>query len=435
MNSRKWTIVIVAAFIALVILRFAFTALSSKYRGMMMAKAMIPKVVVSEIKEADVLPTIEAPGRIVAKETVSVIPRLSTTIKARHFKDGDFVKKGQRLITLDQKSVTININAAKADLQSAIAKAKKADLDYERAKELLARDYIAKATYDETEANKDMAHAAVDACKAALADAERLYGYSMIKAEVSGKIGILRKQVGNFVTPEGGSIVEIMSTDPIYVLYSLDSKRFYELREDTIMPTVKQNKKIKMELTLPNGSVYSHDGSVDFYDNKISESTGTIELRATVKNPDNILIPGDFVQVKIFSNTPVKRLIIPQTAVMQDQSGQYIYILDEKGRAKLTRIKTSGQYEKNWIIESGIGLGDKYVSGGVVALRDGVQTRILTKEEIAEFEKMGKSIDDVNANPEVQKAVKPKKQDSFFKKAKRKIKNILKKIYYKFFIR
>lgn len=435
MNSRKWTIVIVAAFIALVILRFAFTALSSKYRGMMMAKAMIPKVVVSEIKEADVLPTIEAPGRIVAKETVSVIPRLSTTIKARHFKDGDFVKKGQRLITLDQKSVTININAAKADLQSAIAKAKKADLDYERAKELLARDYIAKATYDETEANKDMAHAAVDACKAALADAERLYGYSMIKAEVSGKIGILRKQVGNFVTPEGGSIVEIMSTDPIYVLYSLDSKRFYELREDTIMPTVKQNKKIKMELTLPNGSVYSHDGSVDFYDNKISESTGTIELRATVKNPDNILIPGDFVQVKIFSNTPVKRLIIPQTAVMQDQSGQYIYILDEKGKAKLTRIKTSGQYEKNWIIESGIGLGDKYVSGGVVALRDGVQTRILTKEEIAEFEKMGKSIDDVNANPEVQKAVKPKKQDSFFKKAKRKIKNILKKIYYKFFIR
>ena len=81
------------------------------------------------------------------------------------------------MITLDQKSVTININAAKADLQSAIAKAKKADLDYERAKELLARDYIAKATYDETEANKDMAHAAVDACKAALADAERLYGY------------------------------------------------------------------------------------------------------------------------------------------------------------------------------------------------------------------------------------------------------------------
>ena len=435
MNAKKWTFAIIGLFILLVVLRFGFTALSSKYRGMMMAKSMMPKVALNKVEEVDVLPTIEAPGRIVARHTVGVVPRLSTTIKARHFKDGDFVKKGQLLITLDQKSVTINLNAAKADLQSAIAKAKKADLDFARAKELLARDYIAKATYDEAEASKDMAHAAVSACEAAVADAERLYGYSKIKAEVTGKIGILRKQVGNFVTPEAGPIVEIMSTDPIYVLYSLDSKRFYELREDTIMPTVKQNEKIKMELTLPNGAIYSHDGSVDFYDNKISETTGTIELRATVENPENILIPGDFVNVKIFSNTPVKRLVIPQTAVLQDQSGQFIYVLDEKGKAKLTRIKTSGQHEKSWIVESGISLGDEYVSAGVVALRDGVQVRVLTEAEIQEYEKLGKTLDELNASPEVQKAVKPQKQETFFKKVKRKVKSLLKKIYYKFFIR
>ncbi len=399
-KSKLITIVVIGVLVFLVLGRWGFVKFGEIMRGKMMAVMMTPKVALSTVQEADVLPTIEAPGRVVAIDTIQLVPKVDGTLAARHYNDGDFVKKGQLLLVIDPRKFVAMLNKAKADVNSATASAKKADLDFGRAKELLEKDYISKATYDDTLAKKDIAYAQVQAARAALDDAQRLYGYSRITAPISGKIGAINVVPGNYVSTAGGPITTIVSMNPIFITYSLDSKKFNELRNDTILPTVKQQKPIQIEVTLSDGTVYPHKGSVDFYDNKISENTGTIDLRATIKNPDNVLIPGDFVKVKVFSNTPKKSLIVPQNAVLQDPSGRYVFGLDDSGNAKLIRIEVGGQHEKNWIVTKGLETGDKIITQGLVKVMDGRPVKVLTDEEIAEFSKMGKSLDEVNENPE-----------------------------------
>ncbi|MBQ3102591.1 efflux RND transporter periplasmic adaptor subunit [bacterium] len=405
-STKGWLIIIASVIVALLLLRAGLSIMQSQLSKIMMAKAAVAKVAVSDVVTREIRPTLDAPGRVVSKEVIKVVPKVSGTLIKRHFKDGDFVKKGQLLLTIDPNKFVIDVNKCKANLQSSIAQAKKADLDYERAKELLARDYISRATYDDTVAKRDMAHAQVAANKALLDDSLRLYGYSKIKANTTGKTGILRLVPGNHVTTEGGSLVEIMSTDPIYVLYSLDSKQFTDLRDLSIMPSANGENPIEIQVTLPNGKVYEHKGIVDFYDNRISESTGTIEFRATIKNPDNLLVPGDFVKVKVFSNKTKECIVVPQAAVLQDQTGRYLYTIDENNKAKMVRIKTSGQDGNDWIVASGLKAGDKIISLGVVTVRDGSPVQVLTEEDIKVYKEMGVSLDDVNANPEKYKDVK-----------------------------
>lgn len=400
MNKKNIIIAVVGFCVLLVLVRFGWVKFGEVMRGKMMATMMTPKVALSEVVEADVLPTIEAPGRVVAIDTIQLVPKVDGTLKSRYYNDGDFVKKGQLLLVLEPSKFIIPINKARADLNSAIAQAKKSDLDFGRAKELLEKDYISKATYDDTAAKKDMAHAQVGAARALLADAQRLYDYSRMHAPISGKIGAINVVPGNYVTPQSGPIATIVSIDPIFITYSLDSKKFNELRNDTISPTVKQNKPIQIEVTLPDGTLYPHKGTVDFYDNKISENTGTIDLRATIKNPEGVLIPGDFVKVKVYSNTPKKSVVVPQSAVLQDPSGRYVFTTDDKDIAKLVRIGVDGQWEKNWIVSKGLEPGQKIITQGVVKVIDGKPVKILTKEEIEEFAKTGKTLDEVNENPQ-----------------------------------
>jgi len=399
-NKKTIIIAVVGLCVALVLARFGLVKYGEFMRGKMMAVMMTPKVALSEVTEAEVLPTIEAPGRIMATDTIQLVPKVDGTLAERRYNDGDYVKKGQLLLVIEPNKFIIVINKAKADLSSATANAKKADLDFGRAKELLEKDYISKATYDDTLAKRDIAHAQVSAARAALADAERLYGYSRITAPASGKIGAINVVPGNYVTPAGGPIATIMSVDPIFILYSLDSKKFNELRNDTILPTVKQKKPIQIEVTLPDGTLYPHKGVVDFYDNKISENTGTIDLRATIKNPEGILIPGDFVKVKVYSNTPQKSIVVPQGAVLQDPSGRYVFNVDDKGNAKIIRIEVDGQWGKNWIVTKGLETGQKIITQGVVKVVDGRPVKVLTDEEIAEYTKVGKTLDEVNENPQ-----------------------------------
>ncbi len=430
LSTKGWLIIIASFFVVLIVMRAGLTVMQSQLSKIMMAKASVAKIAVSTVETRQIRPTLDAPGRVVSKEVINVVPKVSGTLIKRHFKDGDFVKKGQLLLTIDPKKFIIDVNKCRANLESSKAQAKKADLDYERAKELLARDYISRATYDDTVAKRDIAHAQVAANEALLQDSLRLYGYSTIEANATGKIGILRLVPGNNVTTEGGSLVEIMSTDPIYILYSLDSKQFTDLRENMSITTEKGEEPIQLEVTLPNGKVYEHKGIVDFYDNRISETTGTIEFRATIKNPDNKLVPGDFVKVKVFSNKLKDAIVVPQTAVLQDQSGRYMFKIDENNKAKMVRIKTSGQDGNDWIVTSGIKAGDKIISMGLVSVRDGASVRVLTEEDIKTYQEMGASIDDVNANPEKYKDVKisqePEKQN-FVQKAKSTVKKILKK--------
>ena len=186
---------------------------------------------------------------------------------------------------------------------------------------------------------------------------------------------------GNYITAQTGSLARLVSLDPIYVTYSLDSKQFNQLRDDTILPTVKQNEPIRVQIVLPDGTTYEHFGDEDFFGNEISQTTGSIPLRATFKNPDHILIPGDFVKVKIFSNTKHKKPVVPQAAVLQDSTGRYVYTLDEENRAVQTYITTEGEFGDYFIVKEGLKTGDKFVATGVIKVMPGLNVKVVPMAE------------------------------------------------------
>ncbi len=375
--------IIVAVLFILVAFRYAYSVVSSIFMGNMMRQAMVAQVTLETIDEADILETFEAPGRVRAKYDIDLVARVSGYLQKSHFKEGDYVKKGQTLFTIEQQEYINAVQKAQASLKSAEAQAQKAKVDFARAKELVEKDFISKATYDDRLAQRDVSIANVQSARAALSDAKRNLSYTKITSPVDGKIGAIIITEGNYVTAQSGALAKITSINPIYVLYSLDSKKFNQFRSET---NIQNDKPFEVELELADGTIYDKKGVQDFFDNTVTTSTGTLSLRATFENPDNVLIPGDFVKVKVLSNTTKKHVVVPQDSVLQDASGKYVYtVVNDK--AKLVRISTEGQFEDYWIVEKGLKKGDKVVKEGALKLTDGAKVKVLTEKSYQEENK------------------------------------------------
>lgn len=380
--NKKLTITITIVLVLLLSIAYRFfeTKNSEKEQSEAIKKSMIPNVEANTPFEIETSSVIEAPGRVVAVKSADVIARVQGMIMSQHYKDGDLVKKGQLLYIIDPTEFQIAYDKAKANLDTAKAQQYQAQKDFERTKELVANDFVSKSEYDNALAARDAANATVKANIAAVNDAKRLLSYTRVTAPITGKISLPVVTVGNFLSSPNTVLTKVVSIDPIYVTYSLDSGIFASLKEDEIIPDSKNKKPIKVEIKLPDGSIYNKTGNADFFDNVISETTGSITLRATFPNPESTLIPGDFVGVKVYSNKKIKRMAVPMTAVLQDTNGRYLFVIDENNVAHKRSIETDGEQGNNWIIKSGIDKNEKYVETGIIKVRDGVTVNIIEKQ-------------------------------------------------------
>lgn len=355
--------------------RFATTKYFEIMRNQQLKAAMVPVVELDEVKEQEIYKSIEIPGRVESMDKVDLVARIDGYLQKKHFIEGDFVKKGQILFTIEQTQYINNLNEAKAQLQNAKAALYKAERDYERGTELVKKDYISKSTYDGLYADKLSAQAAVKSAQAQLSEAQRKLSYTTIKAPTDGRIGSLNIHEGNYVTISNGAIATITKTNPIYVKYSVDSKMFDEIRKQNFIPQ-KGSDPIKVDVILPSGKTYPISGVQDFWDNQISNSTGTIDFRATFKNDENLLIPGDFVKVKVYSNNKNTVLLVPQDLVLQDSTGRYVYVVDNNNTVQTKHFKDGGQYENYWIVNSGLEKGEKFISTGLTKLMPKMPVKI-----------------------------------------------------------
>ncbi len=377
---KKVLIIASAVILTLILIRFSITKYGEYSRAKSLAMTSTPTVELAEVKEIDVYKSIEIPGRVQSMNKVDLVARIDGYLQKKHFNEGDFVKKGQVLFTIEPTQYLNALNKAKADLQNAKATLYKAQRDYDRGSELVKKDFISKSTYDGLYADKMAAAAAVKSASAQLAEAQRNYGYTSIKAPVDGKIGSLQIQEGNYVTISSGTLATITKTNPIYVKYSVDSKLFEELREKDFIPK-KGSTPIKVDVILPNGETYPIKGVQDFWDNQISTTTGTIDFRATFNNNDNILIPGDFVKVKVYSNQKNRVLVVPQDVVLQDSRGRYVYTVSNDKTVSQKYFEDGGQYENYWIIKDGLVLNDKYIATSLTKLMPKMPVKVAQKEQ------------------------------------------------------
>lgn len=375
--KKKILLVLIIA-IAAVALRFLWSSVGSLMKQKARTTIVPPNVVVEDIKEDSVIRNFEAPGRVVSKYQVSIMARISGYLQKSFFKEGDYVKAGETLFLIEPAEYQNASNVAGANIQNIKAQLDYANKQLIRAEELVKQDYIAKSKYDEILASRNALQAQLKAAQSTYNDTNRNLSYTSVKAPVDGRIGIIDVTVGNYVSPSSGSLTTINSTNPIYVTFPLSSDDYTEI--STI--DSKANEKRRVELFFQNGEKYNLEGVQDFLDNKVDQSTGTVTMRATFQNPDNRLLHGEFVNVKVYANNPVKVPVVPVVAVQENQEGKYVYKLDEKNLPVLTYIKVQGQSGENWIVKDGLKKGDKVIVEGILKVTPGNPVNIVSKEKM-----------------------------------------------------
>lgn len=375
---KKNIIIIVAVVIAAVLLRYGFSALGDIIQSRANKNKPAPTVSLYEIGEKSVIKSYEAPGRVVSQYRVDVLARISGYLLKSFFKEGDYVKEGQILFQIEPTEYSNAANSAAANVKNLSAQLDYAEKQLVRASELVKKDYIAKSQYDQILSQRDSLRAQLSSAQAQYSDANRNLGYTNVKSPVNGQVGIINVTVGNYVTPSSGPLTTINSTNPIYVTFPLDSDDFQALA----FSDNDANKDRKVELYLTGGQKYQFDGVQDFQDNKVDVSTGTVTMRATFNNPNNELIHGAFVTVKLYANKPVNVPVVPVTAVQENQAGKFVYKIDENSLPQLIYIKTSGQDGDNWIVSEGLKKGDKVVIEGLQKVIPGKPVTIVSAEEM-----------------------------------------------------
>lgn len=372
---KKKIFIIIGIILCAIFVRYCISAVETYNKKNDKKSRPAPSVTVSNITSADIIKEYDAPGRVVSKYQVSIMARISGYLQKSYFKEGDYVKAGDTLFLIEPVEYQNASNVAGANIQNIKAQLDYANKQLSRAEELVKQDYIAKSRYDEILANRNALQAQLKAAQATYNDSNRNLNYTRVKAPVDGRIGIIDVTIGNYVTPSSGSLTTINSTNPIYVTFPLSSEDYTSLSSKS-----KANETRKVELYFANGEKYKLDGVQDFLDNKVDVSTGTVTMRATFENPENRLLHGEFVNVKLYSNHTEKVPVVPVVAVQENQEGKFVYVIDDKELPELRYIKVQGQVSDNWIVTEGLNVGDKVITGGIQNVIPGMPVKI-TKDK------------------------------------------------------
>lgn len=339
----------------------------------------VPKVTVSEVVAQETVDADEYTGQTEASETVEVRARVFGYLKSIEFKDGDYVKAGQTLFTIEpdeydaihQQSLSrIDLNAANL----ALAKSKHA-----RNEKLVTTGAVSREEYEETLAAVLSSEAAITAAKA---DANRTavdLKYTVLTAPISGRIDRAFVSKGNLLTggqTSGTMLTKIVNDQPMYVYFDVDERsllRYMRLRTKSrdAAPGNLSDLGLKCYLQLADEEGFPHEGQVDFASSEVNASTGTARIRAVFPNQDRALASGLFVRVKIPVSKPYQALMIPERALATDQSIKFVYVVGADGTANRRTVELGEQRGELRIVTAGLTAGDRVIVKGLQRVKPG----------------------------------------------------------------
>jgi membrane fusion protein (multidrug efflux system) len=233
----------------------------------------------------------------------------------------------------------VAVEQQRANLAKAKATEVNAALQLGRGKELVSKQNIAQATVDQRAADEAAAQANVLAAQALLDQAEINLGYTEIRSPIDGRIGLAIFTVGNPVDTSSGKLATIVRQDPIYVIFQASERDVVEYRS-RVAESADKSPHATVHILLPNGSTYPHPGLTNLLDVQVETTTDTVAVRAQVPNPEGLLIPGGVVGVTVERGAPRSALVVPQSAVLLDQAGRYVLVVDEAKKVELRRVTT-----------------------------------------------------------------------------------------------
>jgi RND family efflux transporter MFP subunit len=316
-------------------------------------------------------------GRFVAVDAVEVRARVSGYLDSIHFQDGQMVKKGDLLFTIDRRPFQNALDQARASLEQAKANLAYAEADLARAKGLVGGNVISQQTFEQRTQAKRVAEANVAAQDAALRQASLDLEFTELRAPVSGRIGDRRVSPGNLVT--GGTtgtttlLATIQSTDPIRFEFTMDETSYLRyLRLAKKGPDVANDGgNVPVKLKLLDEASFAHKGRMDFVDNAIDRSSGTIRGRAVLPNPDGTFTPGMFGRIQVASGPPGDALLVPDVAIGTEQVRKYVLVIDDQNVARAKYVTLGPVVDGMRVIASGLTPEDRVVVNGLMRVRPG----------------------------------------------------------------
>jgi multidrug efflux system membrane fusion protein len=310
-------------------------------------------------------------GNVEAFATVNIKSRVEGGLVAIHFREGDFVQKGQLLFTLDSRPFVAALQLAQANLDRDRAQFVKADTDEKRYSFLLRQSVGSREQYDQAHATAAALRATVIADEAALDTARLNLEYSQIRSPLDGRTGNLQSHVGDMIKADADTpMVTITQVQPIYVTFSLPEGELPAVRINS------ETHRLEVDAAIPNSSENSEHGALAFIDNTVDKTTGTILLKGIFQNENRRLWPGQFVNVTLTLNEIHNAVLVPSQAIEAAQNGSFVFVIDNSLRAHLRPIVAGTQIGADTVIEQGIEPGETVVTDGQMLLAPGSMVRI-----------------------------------------------------------
>jgi RND family efflux transporter MFP subunit len=326
-------------------------------------------------------------GRFVAVDSVEIRARVSGYLDGVHFKDGQMVKKGDLLFTIDKRPFQNALDQARATLATAKSNLAYAKSDLERGQSLVTAKTITEQTFEQRAQAFRNAQASVSGAEAALRQAELDLEFTELRAPIDGRIGDRRVSPGNLVAggtvPSPTLLATIVSTYPIYFEFTFDEASYlrYERLAKDGRDVASRGASVPVALKLIDEKEFVHKGRMDFVNNVIDSATDTIRARAVFENSDGVFTPGMFGRVRVPASPPYEALLAPDSSIGSEQTRKYVLVVGPDNKVA-ERFVTLGQLTPDnlRVIKSGLGPDDRFIVGGLMRARPGQKVNPQTKD-------------------------------------------------------
>ncbi len=330
-------------------------------------------VTAQTVEPQTVHPFAQFSGRINAVDYAEIRPQVSGRITEIRFHDGQKVNAGDILFVIDPRPYQAAVAKAQGDLASAINNAKLARIEHDRGDRLVKAQALAQESYDQRVNADGVAQATVQSARAALAAAQLNIDYSYIKAPISGRISRAEITLGNLVggtTSAPPLLASIVSDNGVYADFEVDEQTYLN-NVRNYAQTQDQQQKIPVDLQVEGDSGHVYHGTIESFDNRINTGSGTIRARARFDNSDNSLVPGMFVAVKMGGGTLSDALLVPESAIGNDQSKRFVFVVGKDSRAEYRQVALGSQVEGARVVTTGVKAGDRVILDGLQRLAPG----------------------------------------------------------------
>jgi multidrug efflux system membrane fusion protein len=338
-------------------------------------RAAVP-VMVASVSQKNMPMQLESVGAVEAYSTVSIRTQVIGTITQVHFKEGQDVKQGDLLFTIDTRPFEAVLKQAEANLARNAAVLANAREQARRYAELVKKQYVSQEQYDQVKTNADALEATVDADRAAIENAKVQLSYCRIFSPVTGRTGSLLVNEGNLVrTNDATPLVTINQVSPIYVTFSVPEQNLTEVKRRLA------GGKLKVLAVSPQGEEGAEEGELTFIDNTVDRTTGTIKLKGTFANGNRRLWPGQFVKAVLNLTDHTNAIVVPSQAVQTGQTGQHVFVLKDGGSVDVRPVVVSRSLNGESVVEKGLEPGEQVVTDGQFLLGPGSKVQVKNGKE------------------------------------------------------